>query len=93
MDGFTSLQELYDRIRPALKCKVKDLKRIGVFYVQEADIWNYCKNNLWSKSTNLTLGEMVNDVMTLSNSEIEKYVQKIVSQEKREIDKGEGVIL
>ena len=89
MDGFSSLEELYKRLNPGLKCKVKDLKRIGIHYVQNADIWNYLKNNVWCKKTNLTLGEMVNDIMDLSNSEIEKYVQDLMANEKRDIENEE----
>ena len=43
MDGFSSLEELYKRVEPALNSKLKDLTRLGVFYVQKADIWNYLK--------------------------------------------------
>ena len=86
MNGFSSLEELYKRLNPALKCKVKDLKRVGVHYVQCADVWNYLKNNVWCKKSNLSLGEMVNDIMCLSNSEIEKYVQELVASEKREFE-------
>lgn len=88
MDGFSSLDELYKRVKPALNSKVKDLKRIGIGYVQDADIWNYLKNNLWCKKTNLTLGEMVNDILTCSNIQLERYVQEIISKEKRKIDKS-----
>lgn len=83
MDGFSSLTELYNRVKPALKSKIKDLKRIGVHYVQEADVWNYLKNNCWCKKTNLTLGDVVNDIMTVPNEELERYVQSILTEEKR----------
>lgn len=84
MDGFSSLKELYERVRPALKSKIKDLNRIGVNYVQEADVWNYLKNNFWCKKNNLSLGEIVNDIMTVSNEELETYVQEIIAKERRE---------
>lgn len=86
MDGFSSLAELYDRVRPAIKSKIKDLKRIGVNYVQEADVWNYLKNTCWCKKTNLSLGEIVNDIMTVPNEELETYVQSILAKEKRTTD-------
>lgn len=86
MDGFSSLQELYERITPALKCKVNDLRRIGVNYVKKEDIWNYLKDYVWSKKTNLTLGEMVNDCMTLKSNDIEKYVQEIMAKTPRTIN-------
>lgn len=93
MDGFSSLDELYKRVTPALKSKVKELKRIGVNYVQEADVWNYLKNNMWSRKSNLTLCEMVNDIITVSNIELEKYVQSIVATQKREVNNGDENLL
>lgn len=86
MDGFSSLEELYKRIKPALKSKVKDLNRVGVNYVQEADIFNYLKNNVWSKKNNLTLGEIVNDIMTTPNTTLELYVQNIMKNDARKIE-------
>ena len=85
MDGFSSIQELYLRVKPALRCKIKDLKRIGVNYIQENDIWNYLRSNVWNKKTNLTLGEVVNDIMTLPNPIIEAYVKSLLQKEKRDI--------
>ncbi len=92
MDGFSNLEELYNRVKPALKSKVKDLKRVGVNYVQIADVWNYLKSRIWNKTANLTLGDMVNDIMTVSNEELETYVQSIIANEKRTI-KEDGDLL
>ncbi len=83
MDGFTSQEELYKKVEPALKSKVKDLTRRGIGYVQKADVWNYLKNNMWCKKKNLTLGEIVNDIMTVPNRELELYVQDLMSKGKR----------
>lgn len=85
MDGFSSLEELYHRVEPALNSKLNDLRRIGIRYVQKADIWNYLKNNLWCKKANLTLGEIVNDIMTVSNTELEVYVQSIIATTPRKM--------
>ena len=86
MDGFTSLEQLYKRVKPALKSKCKDLQRIGIDFVTEEDIWNYLKENIWCKGNNLTLGEMVNDIMTLRNTDIIEYVQNIMKDMKREVN-------
>ncbi len=91
MDGFSSLEELYNRVTPALNSKLKDLTRVGVNYVQKADIWNYLKNNLWSKKKGLTLGEIVNDIMTVPNAELEMYVQNLMAKEVRTREE-EGVL-
>lgn len=86
MDGFSSLEELYKRVEPALNSKTLDLKRVGVNYVQKVDVWNYLKNNVWCKKNNLTLGEIVNDIITVSNSELEVYVQNTIGMNKRVIE-------
>lgn len=83
MDGFSNAEELYKKVEPALKSKIKDLTRVGVNYVQKADVWNYLKNNVWCKKVNLTLGEVVNDIMTVSNEELEYYVQTLFKDSKR----------
>lgn len=83
MDGFSNAEELYKKVKPALKSKIKDLTRVGVNYVQKADVWNYLKNNVWCKKVNLTLGEVVNDIMTVSNEELEYYVQSLFKDSKR----------
>ncbi len=85
MDGFSSLQELYKRVEPALNSKLKDLTRIGITYIQKVDIWNYLKNNYWCKKSNLSLGEIVNDIMTVPNSELKNYVHSLIGEEKRKI--------
>lgn len=93
MDGFTNLQELYDRVKPALKSKTKELSRLGVDYVKEVDIWNYLKTNIWYKKRNLTLGELVNDIMTVDNTSLEKYVQNIMAQTPRTLVKDDKDLL
>ena len=35
---FNSLQELYQRIRPALRTRMRELHRLGYDYVKEEDI-------------------------------------------------------
>ena len=82
MEGFSNLNELYNRLKPALKSKCNDLKRVGINYIQEVDIWNYLRQNNWVKRTNLTLGDMVNDIMTVSNNDLVLYVQNIMDSDK-----------
>lgn len=85
MDGFNSVEELYQRLLPALKSKSKELKRIGLGFIKENDIWNYLKNNIWCKKDNLTLDEMVNDILMSSNQSLEDYLKnKLIN--KRESD-------
>ena len=52
---FKNLDDLYNRIKPALYSKVMELKRNHISYVKESDIWNYLSKNVWSKKENLSL--------------------------------------
>jgi hypothetical protein len=82
---FNSLSELYARIKPALISKNSDLKRIGINYIKEEDIWNYLKETKWVKTSNLSLSEMVNDIFNLSTDAVDKYVKNKMNMIKREL--------
>lgn len=83
---FKSLSELYSRIRPALVSKNNDLKRIGIDYVKEEDIWNILKETKWVKTKNLSLSEMVSDIFNLDKNVIEKYVRDKMNKIPREVN-------
>lgn len=72
---FQSIKELYNRLLPALRTKKIEMNRVGINYVQEEDIWNYLKEIKWKKANNLSLYEMVNDVLNTDNSLIENYLK------------------
>lgn len=70
MIEFNNLQELKTRITPALNTKVKEINS----YVTEEDIWKYLKTK-WKTSTNLTLYDIINDIINLKKEVIEEYVR------------------
>ena len=72
---FKSLEELYQRLLPAFNTKVADLKRANIYNIREIDLWNYLKNNYWKTKRNLTLGEMVNDILSTPNDDLITYVK------------------
>ena len=80
---FGSLEELYKRIRPALKTKKEEMKRAGYIYIKEEDIWNYLKENKWMNSKNLSLYQMVNDVLNADNILIDKYLKEKLTMRNR----------
>lgn len=90
---FRNLDELYNRIKPALYSKVRELKRNGINYIKEEDIWNFLSINKWQKSEYLSLSEMVSSIMDLEEKEIKEYVLDILRKENREIIKEEGELL
>ena len=73
---FNSLEELYNRIKPALMAKVEELKRNDLNYIKEEDVWNYLKEIKWKDSSDLKLYQMVSDVLNADNLSIDGYLKK-----------------
>jgi hypothetical protein len=82
---FSSLEELYRRIRPALHTKCEEMKRSGFPYVKEEDIWNYLKEVKWINSKNLSLYQMVSDVLNVENALIDRYLREKLSMRNRSV--------
>lgn len=81
---FTTLEQLYKRLKPALRTKMREMRSLGYAYIREEDIWNYLKEVKWINSKNLLLFEMVRDVLNVDNGSIDSYVrQKLNSRERR----------
>lgn len=73
---FNSLEDLYNRLKPALRSKIKELRKIDKVYIKEDDIFEYLTDNKWENSNNLTLDQMVDDILYVDNNKIDEYVQK-----------------
>lgn len=69
-----SQKELFNRVKPALRCKKHELFSCGANYISETDIWNYNKNNNWKYIKGLTLAKVVDDILNTPNKEYERYV-------------------
>lgn len=81
--GFSSKEELFKRVKPALYAKSKELERMGYFYIQEVDIWNYLIEKKWRNSCNLMLSDIVNDILHVNNEEINNYLKGKLKDIKR----------
>ena len=82
---FNSLEELYQRLKPALKTKTSEMHRNGFRYIKEEDVWNYLKELKWKTSNNLNLYQMVNDVLNVDNVIIDNYLKDKLESNKRVI--------
>lgn len=80
---FTSLEELYKRVLPALKTRKNELIRIGLKYIKEEDIWNYLKEIKWKKTKDLTLSMMVSDILNIDSLKLDEYVKGKMASENR----------
>lgn len=81
---FNSLEELYNRLKPALRTKANELRMQGFTYIKEEDVWNYLKEIKWKQSKDLSLYEMVSDVLNLESEKIDGYLKgKLTSLDRK----------
>ncbi len=82
---FNSTKELYDRIMPALRTKREEMRRHGYSYIKEEDVWNYLKEVKWVKANNLSLAEMVSDVLNTEDAYIDSYLREKLNLNTRSV--------
>ena len=73
---FDNLEELKNRITPALKTKLKELKNNNYNLITIEDIWNYLIKYKWKTSKDLTLYDIINDILKIENEDIEEFAMK-----------------
>lgn len=62
-----SIRDLYKKVLPALKIKKREMKKKGI-EKSEIDIFNHLIKAKWSKKVDLSLNEIVNDILNYQNS-------------------------
>ena len=82
---FNSLEELYNRLRPALNAKMSELKVNGYGYLKNEDIWNYLKEKKWKNSHDLMLSDMVSDILNSDNALIDDYFKEKINEKNRKL--------
>lgn len=76
MYEYKNQTELYQGLIPALNVKIKYLKKSNHKDITKEDIWNYLKETKWKNSIDLTLADMVQDIIHTDNSELIAYKEK-----------------
>ncbi len=73
---FSSQEDLYKRVLPALRSKKKLLSKDGFKSIDISEIWDYMRLIKWSNSFGLELCDMVDDILNTSNLDISEYCLK-----------------
>ena len=90
---FSSKEELYNRVKPALNAKAVELHRLGYSYIQAIDIWNYLIEIKWTKSRDLMLSDIVDDIMHIEAKKIDEYLKgKLAKTRRTEYFNGSEII-
>ncbi len=64
---FEDAKQLYKRVGPALRVKKRILLKKGI-KKSEKEIFEYLAKEKWSKSVNLTLNDIVNDIINVDDN-------------------------
>ena len=71
---FSSVLDLKAHIKPALDSTVRELQRKNINYVSQDDIFEYLRNMVWPLKSNLTLYNIVDDILNTDNEIFSNYV-------------------
>ncbi len=93
MDEFNSLEQLYIRLNPALNSKMNEIKVKGFGYIKKIDIWNYLSKYEWNNKKDLSLYEMVDDILNIDNIKLNDYVLNILNKQDRKIEFNDNDLL
>ena len=69
-EQFKSIAELYKRVLPALKTRQRELKRKKLGFISEQDIWNYLRRAKWTRDAELTLFDVVDDILNVPDENL-----------------------
>ena len=75
MEEYSSLKELYLRLKPAFSVKQR-LNSQKYPYIKNEDIWNYLSINKWKTANNLSISEMVDDIIHVDITNVDNYLKE-----------------
>ena len=84
-DEIHSLEQLYNRLKPALLAKKEEMRRSGYIYIKEEDIWNYLKEIEGVHSRVLSLYQMVCDILETDDDKIDNYLRQKMNLKNRRV--------
>lgn len=71
---FNSIDELYNRLKPAFQLKLNELKSKKITFITAKDLWSFLSKTKWTKEENLELCDMVNDILNVNENELINYI-------------------
>ena len=84
MDEYTNIKELFEDLKPAFNVKLRLIKK-DYDYITRNDIWNYLKINKWCKDVNLTISEMVDDIIMVDIDKVDRFLKEYIKKQERQL--------
>ena len=82
MYEYKTTRELFDSLKPAFNVKLR-LIRKDYYYITKTDIWNYLKINKWCKDINLTISQMVDDIIMVDIDKVDRFLKDYIKNTQR----------
>lgn len=82
---YKSQEELFKSLRGAFNVKLRMIKD-KYDYIKMIDIWNYLKISKWCKDKNLSISEMVNDIIEVDINKVDLFLKKMIKEEDRKLE-------
>ena len=82
---YNSQEELFKSLKGAFKVKLRMINK-EYDYIKMVDIWNYLKINKWCKDKNLSISEMVNDIIDVEITKVDLFLKKYIKNEDRKLE-------
>lgn len=79
---YKSQRELFNILKGAFNVKLRLIAK-EYNYIKDVDIWNYLKINKWCKDKNLSLSEMVNDIIKVDITKVDLFIKSNLKEEER----------
>lgn len=73
---YNTEKELFDSLNGAFNVKLR-INEEKYNHIKKIDIWNYLKINKWSKTKDLNISEMVNDIISIDMSKVDYFLKQI----------------
>lgn len=71
---FNSVDELYNRLKPAFQLKVNEFKSKNMNFISSKEIWSFLSKTKWSKEKDLELCDMVNDILNVDENKLINFI-------------------
>ena len=71
---FTSLGQLYKKLLPVFAVKKRLILNSRYKEITNENIWVYLTETKWKKANNLSLPEIINDIITVDLEEVNHYI-------------------
>lgn len=82
---YNSQEELFKALKGAFNVKLRMINK-EYDYIKMVDIWNYLKINKWCKDKNLSISEMVNDIIDIDTIKVDLFLKKHIKNEDRKLE-------